>query len=882
MKKLIFLLASAGMLLTACIAEDSGMQEQIGEAVIIGATYEAPEEEPGTRSIIDIVTVGGKKNGLFYWSEGDSLNVFATRSDASFAGNVFEIYNYSNKNRSKNATFIGYDIPGRATDVAVCPARLNPVWENGTLTVYLPETIRWVAGEADPYMVASDFSPEQGNNKNLSFKHIGGLIKLTITDMDKDARKLAVTIYGARITGVYEVTKDAQGYYNIAAESIEGGSTVTFVFTGDEVDADGMTFYVPVPVMTYSKISFSVLTEDGDPLFTYDSSEDTRTVARKQIKSFPSISFMGGSGESDPSYVITTTSGQTGTVELPSTTNDVLVRMNSTSGEITLNYEDNNNCPQNVYITVLKDATVNSLNVNLPNSTVYINGEANSNLGTLNSTTSPNTLRVQKSPLTIGTATINKGNANIEGTVNSIVVASGATSGDQVKQQVQIFVSKDAALQTVTLNAQTDVVVEQPKDQIAVEATENKVYVIVNAEGSTATAQNGGDIYVTANANCSVTAGGGESEDPSKESTATIDNYGSGNVSTDQKTGGEIETGDLKKVQRGDTKYATLAAALAEADNGDTITFLVDYDATNDQIAAGNSYYRFPITKSLIIDGNNHNLTVIGRGLAPGMDATSNVDITFKDINIRNSTNGARCIDTRGHIGTLTLDNAKLDVTGATSTYPTNVTQPLTIGGPISSIANVVIKNGSSIMTNVDATAYYAIITFNPVNMTITNSSVMGWAALYFKGASGSAGSNGSTVTIDHSTITSNNIYSGNTNAFAAFTFEDSNISVDITNSSININDSSDQKQGIACFEGTANNTVTLGNDNTVTLNGDKAVLAFKQTTTSKLSVTGGTFNVDPSEFVAPGYVATPSGNVWTVAPISGVAAIGTQKDKKK
>ena len=452
MKKLIFLLASAGLLLTACIAEDSGMQEQIGEAVIIGATYEAPEEEPGTRSIIDIVTIGDTKSGLFYWSEGDSLNVFSRGSDPSFAGNVFRIHGYSNESRSNNATFIGFDIPGRATDVAVCPARLNPVWENSTLTVNLPETIRWVAGEADPYMVASDFSPEQGNNKNLSFKHIGGLIKLTINDMDEAARKLAVTIYGARINGNYEVTKDAEGYYNIAAESIEGSSTVTFVFTEDEVDADGMTFYVPVPVMTYSKISFSVLPEDGDPLFTYTSSEDTRTVARKQIKSFPAMSYSGGTGEGNPSYVITTTSGQTGTVELPSTTNDVLVRMNSTSGEITLNYEDNDTCPENVYVTVLKDATVNSLNVNLPNSTVYINGEATSNLGTLNSTTSANTLRVLNSPLNIGTATINQGNARIEGTVNSIVVASGATSDGQsasATNQVQIFVSKDAALQNV-------------------------------------------------------------------------------------------------------------------------------------------------------------------------------------------------------------------------------------------------------------------------------------------------------------------------------------------------------------------------------------------------------------------------------------------------
>ena len=46
---------------------------------------------------------------------------------------------------------------------------------------------------------------------------------------------------------------------------------------------------------------------------------------------------------------------------------------------------------------------------------------------------------------------------------------------------------------------------------------------------------------------------------------------------------------------------------------------------------------------------------------------------------------------------------------------------------------------------------------------------------------------------------------------------------------------------------------------------------------TNPYSITGGTFNVDPSAHVAVGYAATQSGNVYTVGQIQGVAAIGSQ-----
>ena len=231
----------------------------------------------------------------------------------------------------------------------------------------------------------------------------------------------------------------------------------------------------------------------------------------------------------------------------------------------------------------------------------------------------------------------------------------------------------------------------------------------------------------------------------------------------------------------GSTEFETLQAAFNAATDGETVTLLKDYNAANETMAGGTR--QFVIKKSITFDGNGHTLTTKQKGIGIGNvngDLSSNINVTIKDITIVNSTSGARCIDTRGMIGSLTLNGVTLNTNGASG-----FSQPLTIGGNQSSAATVNITN-STIQTNEAATAYYAVITFNPVNMTITNSTLKGWACIYAKGQDGSAGSAGSTFKIEGSDIFSNNKYSGNSNTFGAFVFEDNNVTVDVTNSDNN------------------------------------------------------------------------------------------------
>ena len=307
----------------------------------------------------------------------------------------------------------------------------------------------------------------------------------------------------------------------------------------------------------------------------------------------------------------------------------------------------------------------------------------------------------------------------------------------------------------------------------------------------------------------------------------------------------------------GDDKYETLDAALTAANSGDTIKLLADIDATSYTYTDN----RIPISKSLTIDGQNHIITVANRGFGVGMNATSNIDVTFKDVTIKNSASSGRCIDTRGNIDTLTLDHVTLSTDGASNGY----TQPLTIGGNQSTAATININN-STIQTNVDATAYYAIITFNPVHMNITNSTIKGWACIYAKGPDGSAGSAGSVFTITDSTLECYNKYSGSSNAFSMFASEDNNVTFDVSKSELVVVVTGDQEQAIAgtdyTTEGRTDVNVSLGEDNKVTFDGNNATFAYNS---ANLSISGGLFNeYVPKFFCAEGYICVANPDTET------------------
>ena len=866
MKKLAFFLASAGLLAMACTAVDSKLTESIDEAVTVGATYEALEEGPGTKSTIS-------DEGVFAWSAGDSFQAYTTGNQA------FKTFTLANGANTPSANFVGIGISGKISGAAVTPATLSPSWNGTTLTVNLPETIKWVAGEADPYMVASGFAD---GAKSVSFRHIGGLLKFTVHNVPVGSEKFAVTVYGARITGNYNVDLSAPVVNAETGTSVE--STVTFTFTAVAAAENTMVFYLPVPAMSYNKVKIECLDGQDNVLASHTSSEAARTVERKQIRIFPAITFMGGSGEDSGSVVKEIPAGFDGAAYLPATTDNVTVNVNNTEGTISLEYPSEVSVyPAKIFI-VVKTGTVATLNINLPESTVYVNGETSTSVTTLSAVTAEQTL-VIKSGATVGSLTINQGNAEIEGKVETVTVQANQ---DQGTTPIEVFVANTAAIQTISLETKAEVTVEQPQNNIDVEATDNKVNVIVEpgAAGSTATARNGGDIYVTANADCAVIATGTDdsgdnassvtiaSVDANVEVTAVKDEDGVINNASDK----DIDTKDyVAKIVANDnttTYYLSLKEAVEAAQSGDTIELIADDDVS---LTDGSELkINIPLTITGATDSyGDPKYTVYGQSVYEVNKCPYN-DIYF------NSTSG-----------TITISNICFSGFGNGTAGSYNGRAPLLIGS----------NNNDAVIENV------FISDINTEAMHINGGSFLIKDCAFDCDKEGSATSvftRGIQVTNSaHGTIKNTAI--SNTVAVSSVSslFDTAPVeligsgAIVIEDCTLSARDEDNEKTaGIAvthCADQPGSSQVTVKNCEVtayVALFGDGDSGALITVVSGEyngclvqgdngtgLTITGGLYTEDPSDYVAPGYYAKDNGNeTWTVEELdesNAVAKIG-------
>lgn len=339
------------------------------------------------------------------------------------------------------------------------------------------------------------------------------------------------------------------------------------------------------------------------------------------------------------------------------------------------------------------------------------------------------------------------------------------------------------------------------------------------------------------------------------------------------------------------TSYDTLAAAAAAAVEGSTITLQNDLDLPAG--AAGTAPAALDLKADVTLDGAGHTLTVHGRGvyLYGGDDEAHSAAFVLKNITVTNPDAYGRTLSTRDGYKSLRLEDAVLTTTGAGNT------QVLTIGGntPQTTTIDIVAS------TLTASQAGYGIITFNPVDLTIADSQISGYAALYMKGPDASAGSSDSKVTISDGSVLTGKGIAGPTNSFGTIVLQQcDDVTVDVTDATINAegapDDSADAATQSAVLFSTygleddtaaKSNAVTIGEGTTVNATGEHSALASvigrdnqvkaedgtyhlegavveTATTAAKpaesLVVTGGNWNKDVAEYAPEGYAETRTG----------------------
>ena len=314
----------------------------------------------------------------------------------------------------------------------------------------------------------------------------------------------------------------------------------------------------------------------------------------------------------------------------------------------------------------------------------------------------------------------------------------------------------------------------------------------------------------------------------------------------------------VTKVDGSQQSYADLIEAVGNAEKGSVITLNEDVTLTSASSSAASDYSLW-IEQSITLDGQGHTIDTSkfsrGIGIAGLQDAR--IDVTLKNVTIVNSADSGRCVSTREGVSSLTMEGVNLQTSGSGNT------QAFTVGGS-NEMSTINIRN-SNLSTG---TAGYAVITFNPVQMTIDNSKLSGYAALYMKGPSGSLGSSGSVVRVQNgSELSSKNPHPAESQSdFGTVVFETDNIQLQVVDSKI-ITEATDgsNQEAIGFFTNyeTGNpvegNQVTISGSSKVENIGANTIFADStQAGTGKnnsIQISGGSFNflVSP-EYCAPGF----------------------------
>ena len=229
--------------------------------------------------------------------------------------------------------------------------------------------------------------------------------------------------------------------------------------------------------------------------------------------------------------------------------------------------------------------------------------------------------------------------------------------------------------------------------------------------------------------------------------------------------------------QIGANKYESLADAIADAQTGDTVQLLTDVSATA----------VVEITKSIILDGNGHNLNTSATR-AIWIDA-GNVDVTVKNLTILANANLERAIQVNNNCNNVTLT---IDTVTATATYYA-----------------INVCNGAS-----------------NLGLTITNSTITGWSAV------NAWGSNGNISIVDSELTGLNNKSYHQSNSFGVIVIEGDTtgqtdmaadtITVLVKNTTITSKSTTGNKQYVILYNNpNVNNAITL-EECAIVLDGDE------------------------------------------------------------
>ena len=273
---LIYTLLISICFLTSCL--DESMGEGIRKE---SYTFTAQiEDNNSTRTTVN-------KNQVL-WVENDKIGIFGDKR----SNNVpFTLQSAD----GTSAEFNGELKSGEKPFFAYYPYQENAMLDGSSLTIHLPAEYVYTGNSNAPMLGFSD-----GNKDRLSFKHLCGLMKVTVTNIPDNSTQFVVTSEGDNPksiagTAIIENIQDENATLSIKEDEHQSTS-ITYALQSVN-NKSAATFYIPLPVGEYEKLTIA-LKGENDKIF-FQKSISNASIKRAVILNMPALNC-----DEDISYVL--------------------------------------------------------------------------------------------------------------------------------------------------------------------------------------------------------------------------------------------------------------------------------------------------------------------------------------------------------------------------------------------------------------------------------------------------------------------------------------------------------------------------------------------------------------------------------------------------
>lgn len=377
MKRLFGFLMLATLAFAGC-TNDEGVDFGNGPVSI-----EASIDQPGSR-------VGFNSTGAFFWTINDAIGVTTIGSDSDFS----KMSIAAGDEGTATATFSAKYMSGQPKGYAVYPYNANHKMSGSTLTYNFPASYEYTIEDNDYFVLdgtGNSFNPPMWSaieDGKVFFKHLGGVLCVKIFDLPAgDDQTLTVTTSN-KITGTF--TADLSASSPVLTTSASNTDNVVTINYSNAAEADRV-FYIPVPAGVYESITVSFEAEGETVVVPFSNKTiNARSLQRLQIGS---ASIEGGEAAASvaaankaleqgaSSVVISNIAADAAdaTIVIPeqaTADNEVSIEIENIAfdGEIVIDEADGVSNPVAVLNLTLPEDAIDNLVINMPNTTVYVNG----------------------------------------------------------------------------------------------------------------------------------------------------------------------------------------------------------------------------------------------------------------------------------------------------------------------------------------------------------------------------------------------------------------------------------------------------------------------------------------------------------------------------